>query len=185
MKKKLVAVLASALVGIAGSAGAQTFVSADVTANTTWGGGANPSPIILQNPIFVKNGATLTILPGTIVRGQPRTAAVLAGSTVGTPGAVIVTQAGRIVANGSPASPVIFTTAATDNDNNGVADDADSNGFRDEYEVGDTFLDDTPTTAPLAPLNKAGKSNVSLWGGLVVLGSAPTNNAAKGGVGYG
>jgi hypothetical protein len=185
MKKKIVAVLASALVGIAGSAGAQTFVSADVTANTTWGGGANPSPIILQNPIFVKNGATLTILPGTIVRGQPRTAAVLAGSTVGTPGAVIVTQAGRIVANGSPASPVIFTTAATDNDNDGVADDADSNGFKDEYDAGDIFLDDTPTTAPLAPLNKAGKSNVSLWGGLVVLGSAPTNNAAKGGVGYG
>ncbi len=185
MQKKLVALLAFAAVGIAGVASAQTFVSTDVTTNTTWGAGAFPSPIILQNAIFVKNGATLTILPGTIVRGQPRTAAVLVNSTVGVPGSLIVTQAGRLVANGSPALPIVMTTAATDNNNDGIADDADLNGFRDEFELGDTFLDDTPTTAPLAPLNKAGVSNVSLWGGLVILGSAPTNMAAKGGVGYG
>ena len=48
--------------------------STDITTNTTWGSG-QPSPIILQQPIFVKNGATLTILPGTIIRGQPRQAA--------------------------------------------------------------------------------------------------------------
>jgi hypothetical protein len=185
MKKNLVALLAFALAGFAGSAGAQTFVSANVTTNTTWGGGANPSPIILQNPIFVKGGATLTILPGTIVRGQPRSSAVVPGSTVGTPGALIVTQTGRIVANGSPTTPIIMTTAATDNDNDGIADDVDTNGFKDRFDPGDIFLDDTPATAPLAPLDKAGRSNVSLWGGLVILGSAPTNNAAKGGVGYG
>lgn len=184
MRKKLVALLSFALVGIAGSVNAQTFVSANVTTNTTWGAGAFPSPIILQNPIFVKN-ATLTILPGTIVRGQPRSSAVVAGSKVGTPGSIIVTQTGRIVANGSPALPIIMTTAATDNDNNGVADDVDLNGFEDPYDAGDTFLDDTPTTAPLAPLNKAGFANVALWGGLVVLGSAPTNLANKAGVGYG
>lgn len=185
MHKKLVALLAFALAGFAGSAGAQTFVSANVTTNTTWGGAANPSPIILQNPIFVKDGATLTILPNTIVRGQPRSSAVVPGSTVGTPGTLVVTQTGRVVANGSPSSPIIFTTAATDNDNNGVADDVDVNGFEDPYNAGDLFLDDTPATAPLAPLNKAGTSNVALWGGVVILGSAPTNNAAKSGVGYG
>ena len=69
----LTALVAFALAGLAANAGAQTVVTANVTANTTWGGAANPSPIVLQNPIFVTNNATLTILPGTIVRGQPRT----------------------------------------------------------------------------------------------------------------
>jgi hypothetical protein len=48
-----------------------------------------------------------------------------------------------------------------------------------------TFLDDTPRTAPLAPLDEAGNGTTSLWGGLVILGNAPTNNADKCGVGYG
>ena len=87
----LTALVAFALAGLAANAGAQTVVTANVTANTTWGGAANPSPIVLQNPIFVTNNATLTILPGTIVRGQPRTGPVIVGSTVGTPGALIVT----------------------------------------------------------------------------------------------
>jgi hypothetical protein len=181
MRKRLfLAAIAIALAGVATGARAQTVVSADVTANTTWSG-----TIVMQNPIFVRSNATLTILPGTIVRGQPRTAAVLAGSTVGTPGTLIVTQSGRVVANGTPASPIVFTTAATDNNNDGIADDADVNGFRDTWEAGDTFFDDTPLTAPLAPLNKAGVANVSLWGGVVLLGNAPTNNAEKAGEGYG
>jgi hypothetical protein len=202
MQKKNLAALVVALAGIAGSASAQTFVSTDVTTNTTWGGGANPSPIILQGAIFVKNGATLTILAGTDVRGQARSAAVVPGSTVGTPGTLIVTQNGRIVADGSTASPIVMTSAVPDNDNNGVADDLNANGFRDTYPgflpgggcpgactaattANAVFLDDTPRTAPLAPLAKNGTSNVALWGGLVVLGFAPTNLADKCGVGFG
>jgi hypothetical protein len=180
MRKTFLAALMVALTGLAAEAGAQTVVSADITTATTWSG-----VIVMQNPIFVRDGGRLTILPGTIVRGQPRTAAVAPGSTIGTPGTLIVTQTGRLVANGSSGSPIVFTTAATDNDNNGVADDADTNGFADAWEPGDVFLDDTPTTAPLAPLNKNGLANVSLWGGVVVLGNAPTNNADKAAVGYG
>lgn len=180
MRSALLTALALAVAGLAGSAAAQTVVSADVTANTTWTG-----TVVLQRPIFVKNGATLTIAAGTIVRGQPRTAAVAPGVTAGTPGAIVVTRDGRLVANGSAANPVIMTTAATDNDNNGVADDADVNGFLDPWDPGDAFLDDTPATAPLAPLNAAGRANVSLWGGVVILGNAPTNNADKSGVGFG
>lgn len=181
----LTALVAFALAGLAASAGAQTPWTANITSNTTWGNAANPSPIVLQNPIFVTNNATLTILPGTIVRGQPRSGPVIVGSTVGTPGSLIVTQTGRIVANGSASAPIVMTTAAVDNDDNGVADDDDANGFEDAWVPGDVFLDDTPTTAPLAPLNKAGFANVALWGGLVILGNAPTNHAAKSGVGYG
>jgi hypothetical protein len=180
MRSALLTALALAVVGLAGPAAAQTVVNADVTANTTWTG-----TVVLQRPIFVKNGATLTIAAGTIVRGQPRTAAVAPGVTAGTPGAIIVTRDGRIVANGSPSSPIIMTTAATDNNGDNLPDDADTNGFLDTWEPGDVFYDDTPTTAPLSPLNPNGLANVSLWGGLVILGSAPTNNADKAGVGFG
>jgi hypothetical protein len=120
-------ITAIALALAAGNANAQTSVSADITTNTTWGGGAFPcslaSPIVLENPIFVKSGATLTILPGCVVRGQPRTAAVVPGSTLGTPGALIVTQTGRIVADANATNPIIMTTAAVDNNDDGIPDD--------------------------------------------------------------
>jgi hypothetical protein len=186
IRKLNAAALALALVGGASVAMAQTVVSTDITTNTTWGNAANPSPIILQATLFVKNGAILTILPGTIVRGQPRQAAVVPGSTAGAPGALIVTQNGRINAVGTPTSPIIFTTAAIDNNQDGIPDDLDGNpGFRDPWTPGATFLDATPTTAPIGPLDKAGRGNVQLWGGLVLLGNAPTNLADKCGVGFG
>jgi hypothetical protein len=187
MQKMLLTSLALALgVLVAGSASALTQVAADVTTDTTWCDGVNTSPIILEQPIFVKSGATLTILPGCIIRGQPRTAAVTPGSTTGTPGALIVTQNGKIIANGSVNLPIIMTTAAVDNNNDGLPDDVSpSDGFFDAWTSGDLFLDDTPTTEPLAPLNTAGTSNVSLWGGAVVLGNAPTNLGSGCGVGLG
>lgn len=185
-KAILVASMALATLGFAGTADAQQcatpnlVVNADVTANATWSG-----CVVLQQVIFVRNGATLTILPGTIVRGQPRTGPVVAGQTAGSPGALIVTQTGRIVANGTAASPIIFTTAAVDNDADGNADIA-QNGFEKPWVAGDLFLDNFPVTAPLAPLQKDGVNDTTgLWGGLVVLGNAPTNNANKSGVGYG
>ena len=170
---------------IAGNAGAQTIISADVTTDTTWSG-----TVVLQQTIFVKNGAILTIAPGTIVRGQPRTAAVLAGSTVGTPGSLIVTNNGTIVANGTPTQPIIMTTAAVDNTGpggvpDGVPDDVDANGFLDEWVPGGLFLDSNPTTAPLAPLAANGRANVALWGGIVILGNATTNLANLAGLGQG
>lgn len=174
--KKLIA--SAALVALTSAAYAQTFVTSDVTVNTTWSG-----TVILENTIFVRGNATLTIQPGTIVRGQPRTAAVQANVIAGSPGALIVTNTGRINANGSSSSPIIFTTAATDNNDDGIADT--TGGFYEKFDLGDTFLDDTPTTAPLAPLNLAGNGNVALWGGVVILGNAPTNNADRAGVGYG
>jgi len=176
MRSKFLATLALAAAAFAGSADAETSVSANVSTDTTWGGAANPCPIILETAIFVDSGATLTILPGCVVRGQPRTAAVVPGSTAGTTGALIVTQTGRIVAEGSASNPIIFTTAAVDNNDDGVADDvAPADGFLDAWTSGDTFFDDTPKTAPLAPLDANGDPNVSLWGGIVILGNAPTN----------
>ena len=194
MRRSLTAMLALALGTIAASAGGETIVNADITADTNWGSGVPctlNNPVILAKPIFVKNNATLTIQAGCVVRGQPRQVAQQPGQVAGTPGALIVTQSGRIVVAGTKQNPVVLTTAATDNNDDGIADDVDANGFADAWDPGDTYLDDTPTTAPLAPLNKgtaaAGNSagNLSLWGGLVILGNAPTNLADRLGVGYG
>lgn len=174
-----------ALVGAAGSATAQTLVVDNVDSGglVVWGGSSatppnrpctDSNPIILGNPIFVKSGSTLRILAGCVVRGQPRSGPVVAGSVVGSPGALIVTRSGRIEIQGTSTSPVIMTTAAIDNNGDNVADS--SGGFELPWTVGtDVFYDDTPRTAPLAPLNALGEQNTALWGGLVVLGNAPTN----------
>jgi len=71
-----------------------TTVSTDVLTNTTWSG-----VIKLQNKIYVKNNATLTILPGTIIRGDKLSQATL-----------IVTRGAKIYANGTAANPVVFTS---------------------------------------------------------------------------
>ncbi len=170
-----------------------TVAGPDITSNTSWSG-----HVLLQGPVFVKNNAVLTIAPGTVIRGQPRSGPVVSGQTAGTPGVIVVTQSGRIIANGSPTNPITMTTAAVDNDNNNIPDDLDGNNFEDAYPGFDpsqlpalvpdatpTWYDDTCTTAPLAPLDAAGNSNVALWGGLVVLGEAPTNLANANGQGYG
>ncbi|MDJ0849361.1 MAG: hypothetical protein QNK04_13390 [Myxococcota bacterium] len=178
--------------------------------NFVWGDDPDEDFVILDGPVFVKEGATLEIRPGTIVRGQPRYSPVLAGSVRGTPGVLLVTQSGEINAVGNPLNPIIFTTAAVDNDGDGVADDLNGDDELDQYPgfttacvSGDpvagpdnilggngaadddlgtcvlsatpTFLDADPANAPLAPLDANGDSNVALWGGLVILGSAPTN----------
>jgi hypothetical protein len=177
--------LALALAGAVGAARADTSVDTDVTADTTWGGAANPCPILLELPIFVRNGATLTILPGCIVRGQPRTAAPLAGSTVGVPGSLIVTRTGRLIADGAPNAPIIFTTAAIDanGDNN---PDVDANGrFLPQpcNPVGaicnptQPYWDNDPLNSPRSVLRPNGQAAVAMWGGVAVLGNAPTNYA--------
>ncbi len=157
-----------------------------ITTDTVWGSAAFPCPIILNEPVFVTGGATLTINAGCVVRGQTRQAAVQSGVTAGTPGTLIVTQTGKINAVGTREAPIIFTTAAIDNDNDGAADAA---GFdRAPYggqASGDVFLDDAPLVAPLAPLNALGVENTDLWGGVVILGNAPTNLADLCGVGHG
>lgn len=175
--------LALAVAGFAGSASAQSIVSTDVTTDTVWGTGGTPCPIVLDGPIFVIN-AKLTIQPGCVLRGQPRTAAFNAQNpTVGTPGTLVITQSGFLDAQGSATNPIIMTTAAIDNDNNGVADAGPDGDL--PWTPGDSFLDDTPQTNPLAPLNTAGGENSSLHGGLVILGRAPTNLDASAGAGFG
>jgi len=169
--KKSILTTAAILSAFAFAQAQEITVSSDIISDTTWGD--NESVVILEKPIFVKSGATLTIQKGTIVRGQPRSAAVSTGQIAGSPGALIVTRTGRIVAAGESDDPIIFTTAAVDNNNDGIADA--SGDYYDTYSAGDTYLDAQPALYPLAPLDASGNSNVGLWGGMVILGSAPIN----------
>lgn len=72
-------------------------VTSSITNNTTWT--AN-NVYLLQGQIYVKNGATLTIEPGTIVLGDKNTA----GS------GLFITQGSKLNANGTAANPIVFTS---------------------------------------------------------------------------
>ena len=139
MMQKLLLALASLAIGLAGAVGVAGQAAADacgtvvgnatdtaaqtITTDTTWGGGANPGPICLEEPIYVSNDSVLTILEGTVVRGQPRRGVV--GTLNDNPGALIVTRGSQLIADGTSTSPIIMTTAAVDNDQDGVCDNLD------------------------------------------------------------
>jgi len=69
-------------------------VSSDITTNTTWSG-----IVLLQNKVYVKNNATLTIQPGTIIRGD-----------FASQGTLIITRGAKINAIGTATQPIVFTS---------------------------------------------------------------------------
>lgn len=72
-------------------------VSGEITTNTTW----SASKIyLLKGFVYVSNGATLTIEPGTIVKGDKASQATL-----------IVTRGAKINATGTVDKPIVFTSA--------------------------------------------------------------------------
>jgi hypothetical protein len=212
------AAVAAAIVGVAGYAGGANAQAcgtnvisalplatgetdglvATISTDTVWGDVTNPSPICLHEPTFVIAGATLTILPGTIIYADPRTGPAAPPAVNGSPGALTITRDARIDAEGSPTNPIIFTTGAVDNNDDGVCDDLNADGRFDEHPGFDpaalpalvpdatpTFCDDAPTTNPRGPLAPNGTANVTQWGGVIILGNAPNNLANGYGVGYG
>jgi hypothetical protein len=71
-------------------------VSSDITTNTTWTTG---TVVRLENKVYVKSGATLTIQPGVIIRGD-----------LATQGTLIITKGSKIMASGTQTNPIIFTS---------------------------------------------------------------------------
>jgi hypothetical protein len=80
----------------------------------------------------------------------------------------------KITAVGTASSPIIFTTAAVDDAAAGLAADGTPDNYT-RYTPGATFLDATPHTAPLYPMDAQSRPNIALWGGLILLGDAPVN----------
>lgn len=107
-------------------------VNSNITQNTTWETG---KVYILESRIAVVSGVTLTIEPGVIVKGQAGTGA---NAT-----ALLIARGGKLMAEGTADSPIIFTS---------VADEITPG------EIASPNLDNT--------LN-------GLWGGLLILGNAP------------
>lgn len=72
-------------------------VSGEITTNTTWSASKIYS---LKGFVYVSNGATLTIEPGTIIKGDKATKATL-----------IITRGSKINATGTVDKPIVFTSA--------------------------------------------------------------------------
>ncbi len=83
--------------------------------------------------VFVESGAELWIEPGTVIKAEDGSGNNASG--------LVISQGGKIFAEGTADAPIIFTSKLDD-----------LSGSLDEQDRG-------------------------LWGGLVVLGYAPTNNA--------
>jgi hypothetical protein len=78
------------------SNGQQITVSGDITTDTKWYANAR---YFLSGFVYVKNNATLTIEPGTIIKGVS-----------GTKGALIIERGSKIMAQGTESKPIVFTS---------------------------------------------------------------------------
>lgn len=76
-------------------------VSGSITSNTTW-----TSNFIYQlnQKVVVQDGATLTIEPGTIIKGSSGTGSLAS--------ALVIARGGKLMAQGTATEPIIFTSAA-------------------------------------------------------------------------
>jgi hypothetical protein len=73
-------------------------VTGVITSNTTW---TKNNVYLLQGTVFVDSLITLTIEAGTVVRGDANTAV----------SALVIQRGGKIIANGTPCNPIIFTSS--------------------------------------------------------------------------
>ena len=112
-------------------------VTSNITSNTTWTAG---TVYQLAGRITVTAGVTLTIEPGTIIKGEAGTGA---NAT-----ALLVARGGKLNANGTATSPIIFTSVA------------------DELDYADMAAGNFASPNLEASVN-------GLWGGVIVLGKAP------------
>lgn len=79
----------------------KVIVDANISTNTTW---TKDKIYELATRVTVLSGVTLTIQPGTIIKGQPGT-----GSNAT---ALLVARGGRLLADGTANEPIIFTTTS-------------------------------------------------------------------------
>ena len=111
-------------------------VTSNITSNTTW---YSDTVYQLGGRITVTDGATLTIQPGTVIKGEAGTGA---NAT-----ALLIARGGKIMAEGTPQLPIIFTS---------IADEITP----EQVQSGDFK---SPNLDPTVN---------GLWGGVIVLGNA-------------
>ena len=79
------------------SSNGMTEVKGDISASTKW---TADKIYFLKGTVYVTSGATLTIEPGTIIKGDKATK-----------GALVVSRGGKIMAEGTADKPIVFTSA--------------------------------------------------------------------------
>lgn len=72
-------------------------VKGDISANTKW---TADKIYLLKGTVYVTSGATLTIEPGTIIKGDKATK-----------GALVISRGAKIMAEGTADKPIVFTSA--------------------------------------------------------------------------
>jgi hypothetical protein len=151
MRSRWTALGAAALLllpAIAPADAATITISSNITTSQTW---TSNNEYILGGPIYVSNGATLTIQPGTVVRGEAES---VAGAH--DPGTLIITRGSKLFAQGTESAPIVFTDLNDDN------------------------VRGSKGTPPYDTLDNA-LGVVAQWGGVIVLGRAyVSNNTASG-----
>jgi hypothetical protein len=119
------------------------IVTQNITSDTTW---TSDNIYELRGMISVENGVTLTIEAGTVIKGS------MGSSTNAS--ALIVAIGGRIVADGTKTSPIIFTS---------VSD-----------EITPQQIQNGDFSSPNLTMDNNG-----LWGGLIILGGAPISTSVS------
>ncbi|HKY32599.1 MAG TPA: hypothetical protein VJV23_08700 [Candidatus Polarisedimenticolia bacterium] len=138
----------AALLGAGQALAGTVMVSADITASETW---TSNNEYVLTQVVYVSNGATLTIEPGTVVRGEPESS-----PGANDPGTLVVARGSKIRALGTAAQPIVFTDLFDDN------------------------VRGNPGTFPYDTLDGA-LSLTAQWGGVILLGRGyVANNTLSG-----
>jgi hypothetical protein len=73
-----------------------TVPAGDILTNTTWTSG---NTYLLNGYVYITDGVTLTIQPGTVIRGDEANK-----------GTLIVERGGKVIAEGTATSPIVFTS---------------------------------------------------------------------------
>lgn len=94
MKKLALTFLLCAIVFGANAAQALVPVTGDITTDTIW-----EEDMLLDGPVFIKAGATLTIKPGVTIYGSKKNTGML-----------VVDRGGKLIAVGTPDKPIVFTS---------------------------------------------------------------------------
>lgn len=71
-------------------------ISGEITSNTMW---TSDKVYLLQGFVYVVNGVTLTIQPGTIIRGDKNSK-----------GTLIIERGAKLIAQGTASEPIVFTS---------------------------------------------------------------------------
>lgn len=125
--------------------GADVAVSGNITSSRTW---TKNNTYLLDGRVFVTDGVTLTIEPGTVVKGRVRPAQDAS--------ALVIARGGKIQASGTAAEPIVFTAEADNLNGNLGKDDRGLWGgvvilgrARTNTASGTGNIEGIPTTEPL------------------------------------